>query len=178
MKETDLLKSKHQTRRPLLYSNQHVIRIPLSNYHVNSDDFYLTLFKINLLLCRHFGISAVLLFNRFFESVRAIIIFSVKYKSHLLVPHLYQDVYDFILHFRWYSVPFPFNTQRYLDSSASLIWDMFLNNWAWLFYLDLNSPSDASWYSLLVVLLLTSALYTIHWWRHLTFRGQLSLILQ
>ena len=29
--ELDLLKSKHQTQRPLLYSNQHVKRIPLSN---------------------------------------------------------------------------------------------------------------------------------------------------
>ena len=47
LKEPDLLKSKHQTQRPLLYSNQHVKRIPLSNYHVNSDDFYLTLSKIN-----------------------------------------------------------------------------------------------------------------------------------
>ena len=85
---SDLLKSKHQTWGPLLYSNQHVKRIPLSNYHVNSDDFYLTLFKINLLLCRHFDISSVLLFNRTFGSARAIIIFSVRHKSYLLVPHI------------------------------------------------------------------------------------------
>ena len=101
LKESDLLKSKHQTQRSLVYSNQHVKRIPLSNYHANSDDFYLTLFKINLLLCRHFDISSVLLFNRTFGSARAIIIFSVRHKSHLLVPHLYRDAYDFILHFRW-----------------------------------------------------------------------------
>ena len=101
LKESDLLKSKHQTQRPLLYINQHVKRIPLSNYYVNSDDLYLTLFKINLLLCQHFDISSVLLFNRTFGSARAIIIFSVRHKSHLLVPHLYRDAYDFILHFRW-----------------------------------------------------------------------------
>ena len=98
--DSGLLKSKHQTQTPLLYSNQHVKRIPLSNDHVNSDDFYLTLFKINLLLCRHLDISSVLLFNRTFGSARAIIIFSVRHKSHLLVPHLYWDAYDSILHFR------------------------------------------------------------------------------
>ena len=101
LKELDLLKSKHQTQRLLLYSKQHIKRIPLSNYHVNSDDFYLILFKINLLIRRHFDISSVLLFNRTFGSARAIIIFSVRHKSHLLVPHLYRDAYDFILHFRW-----------------------------------------------------------------------------
>ena len=117
LKESDLLKSKHQTQRPLLYSNQHVKRIPLSNYHVNSADFYLTLFKINLLLCRHFYVSSVLLFNRTFGSNRAIIIFSVRQKSHLLVPHLYRDAYDFMV----ISPICFFNVQRYLDSSVSLI---------------------------------------------------------
>ena len=100
-KELDLLKTKHQIQRLPLYSNGHVKRIPLSNYHVNSDDFYLTLFKINLLVRRHFDISSVLLFNRTFGSARAITIISVRHKSHLFVPHLYQDAYDFIFHFRW-----------------------------------------------------------------------------
>ena len=68
LKGSDLLRSEHQTQRPLQHNNQHVKRIPLSNYHVNSDDFYLTLFKINLLLCRHFDISSVLLFIRTFGS--------------------------------------------------------------------------------------------------------------
>ena len=101
LKELDLLKSKHQTQRLLLYSKQQIKRIPLSNYHVNSGDFYLTLFKINLLIRRHFDISSVLLFNRTFGSARAITIFSVRHKSHLFVPHLYRDAYDFIFHFRW-----------------------------------------------------------------------------
>ena len=96
LKESDLLKRKHQTQRPFLFSNQHV-----KCYHVNLDDFYLTLFKIKLLLCRHLDISSVLLFNRTFVCARAIIIFSVRHKSHLLVPHLYRNAYDFILHFRW-----------------------------------------------------------------------------
>ena len=101
LKESDLLKSKHQTQRPLLYSNQHVKRIPSSNYHVNSDDFYLTLLKINLLVSRYFDISSVLLFNRTFGSAIAIIIFSVRHKSRLLVPYLYRDAYNFALHLRW-----------------------------------------------------------------------------
>ena len=71
LKKSDLLKSKYQTERPQPYSNQHVKRIPLRDYHVNSDDFYLTLFKINLPLSRHFDISSVLLFNRTFGSARA-----------------------------------------------------------------------------------------------------------
>ena len=70
------------------------------NYHVNSDDFYLTLFKTNLFLWRHFDISSILLFNRTFGSAREIIILSVRHKSHLRVPHLHRDVYNFILHFR------------------------------------------------------------------------------
>ena len=90
--ELQLLKSKHQIQiSSILHSNQHVKHIPLSNNHVNSDDFYLTLFKINLPLWRHFDISSVLLFNKTFGSARAIIIFSVRHKSHLLVPHLYWD---------------------------------------------------------------------------------------
>ena len=101
LKESDLLKSKHQTQRPLLYSNQHVKRIPLSNYRVNWYDFYLTLFKTNFLLSRHFDIISVLWFNRTFRFARAMVIFSVRHKSHLLVPHLYQDASDFIHHFRW-----------------------------------------------------------------------------
>ena len=34
----------------ILHSNEDVKRIPLSNYHVNSDDFYLTLLQINLVV--------------------------------------------------------------------------------------------------------------------------------
>ena len=74
----------------MLHSNQHVKRIPLSNYHVNSDDFYLTLFKINLFLWRHFDISSVSIEILGLPG-QTIIIFSVRHKSHLLVPHLYRD---------------------------------------------------------------------------------------
>ena len=87
----------------ILHNNQHVERIPLHNYHVNSDDFYLIWFKINVFQnnVQHFDISSVLLFNRTCGSARVIIIFSVRHKSHLFVPHFYQDAYDFILHRRW-----------------------------------------------------------------------------
>ena len=57
--------------------------MPLTNYHVNSDDFYLTLFKINLFLWRHFDISSVVLFSRTFGSATAIIIFSVRHNDVL-----------------------------------------------------------------------------------------------
>ena len=80
---------------------EHVKCIPLSNYHISSGDFYLTLFKINSFLWWHFDINSVLLFNRTFGSTRAIIIFSVRQKSHFLVQHLYQDADTFILRFRW-----------------------------------------------------------------------------
>ena len=32
---------------------------------------------------------------------------------------------------------------KYLDSSVSLIWDVFQKDCVWLLYLDLSSPSDA-----------------------------------
>ena len=78
-----------------------MLNVSLGKYHVNSADFYLTLFKTNLFLWRHLDISSVLLFKRKFVSARAITFF-VRHKSHLLVPHLYRDAHDFILHhFRW-----------------------------------------------------------------------------
>ena len=88
----------------------------LSNQHVNSDDFYSALFKINLFLWLHFDVNSVLLFNRTFRSAKQTNIFLVRHKLHLLVPHLHRDAYSFILEFA-------FNVQRYLESSASLIWD-------------------------------------------------------
>ena len=48
-------------------------------------------FKMYLFLWRHFDINSVLLFKRFFCSARAIMYFSVKQRSHLLVPHLYGE---------------------------------------------------------------------------------------
>ena len=49
------------------------------------------LFKMYLFLRRHFDINSVLLFKRFLCSARAIMYFSVKQRSHLLVPHLYGE---------------------------------------------------------------------------------------
>ena len=51
LKKLYLLKSKHRTqaRKHMLHNNQHVKRVTLNNYHVNSNDFYLTLFNVNLL---------------------------------------------------------------------------------------------------------------------------------
>ena len=48
-------------------------------------------FKMYLFLWRQFDIDSVLLFKRFFCSARAIMYFSVKQRSHLLVPHLYGE---------------------------------------------------------------------------------------
>ena len=76
LKELDLLKSKHQTQTATIRQLQRQFR------------FCLTLFKINLLVCRNFDISSVLFLNRTFGSGRAIIIFPVRHKLQLLVPHL------------------------------------------------------------------------------------------
>ena len=46
----------------ILHSNEDVKRIPLSNYHVNSDDFYLTLLQIN------WSYGDILISNQFFCS--------------------------------------------------------------------------------------------------------------
>ena len=48
-------------------------------------------FKMYLFLWQHFDINSVLLFKRFFCSTCAIMYFSVKQRSHLLVPHLYGE---------------------------------------------------------------------------------------
>ena len=64
----------------ILHSNEDVKRIPLSNYHVNSDDFYLTLLQINFVVWRHFDIKSILLFERTFVCARAIISFFVRHK--------------------------------------------------------------------------------------------------
>ena len=53
-----------------------------------------------LFLWRHFDINLVLLFKRFFCSARSIMYFSVKQRSHLLVPHLYGEAQAAILHFK------------------------------------------------------------------------------
>ena len=42
-----------------------------------------------LFLCRHFDINLTLLFKRLFGLACAIMYFSVRQRSHLLVPHLY-----------------------------------------------------------------------------------------
>ena len=57
-------------------------------------------FKMYLFLWRHFDINLVLLFKRFFCSARSIMYFSVKQRSHLLVPHLYGEAQAAILHFK------------------------------------------------------------------------------
>ena len=114
LKESDLLKSKHQTQRPLLYSNQHVKQIPLSNHHVFLDDIYLTLFKIKLLLWKHFDISSVLLFNRPFGSARAIIIF-LSETNQTFSCHIYIR-----MHITLYSILD--GTQSYLLLTSKGIW--------------------------------------------------------
>ena len=76
LKELGLLKSKHQTQTATIRQLQRQFR------------FCLTLFKISLLVCRNFDISSVLFLNRTFGSGRAIIIFPVRHKLQLLVPHL------------------------------------------------------------------------------------------
>ena len=48
-------------------------------------------FKMYLFLWRHFDINSVFLFKKFFCSASAIMYFSVKQRSHLLVPHLYGE---------------------------------------------------------------------------------------
>ena len=71
-----------------------------------------------LFLCRHFDINSVLLFKRLFWLARAIMYFSVRQRSHLLVPHLYGVAYAAMLYFRLNSVPLGFNGQICFESSV------------------------------------------------------------
>ena len=67
---------------------------------VNQFKIWHIIFKMYLFLCRHFDINSVLLFKRLFCLGRAIMYFSVRQRSHLLVPRLYGAAYAAILHFR------------------------------------------------------------------------------
>ena len=54
-----------------------------------------------LFLCRHFDINLVLLFKRLFWLAHAMMYFSVRPRSHLLVPHHYGVAYAAMLQGRW-----------------------------------------------------------------------------
>ena len=58
---------------------------------VNQFKMHHRFFKMYIFLWRHFDINSVLLFKSFFCSACAIMYFSVKQRSHLLVPHLYGE---------------------------------------------------------------------------------------
>ena len=92
-----------------------------------------------LFLC----INSVLLFKRLFWLVRAIMYFSVRQRSYLLVPHLYGVAYAAVLHFRLNSILSRFNCQICFESSVLFSKSWFRNEFVWLLYRYLNSPSDA-----------------------------------
>ena len=79
---------------------------------------YHIFFKMYLFLCRHFDINLVLLFKRLIWLALAEMYFSVRQRSHLLVPHLYGVAYTAMLQFRLNSVPLRFNCQICFESSV------------------------------------------------------------
>ena len=71
---------------------------------------------MHLFQCRHFDINSIILFKRLFSLARAVMYFSVRQKSDLLVPHLYGVAHAAILHFRLNSIPLRFSYQISFES--------------------------------------------------------------
>ena len=69
--------------------------------------------------------------------------FSDRQRSHFLVPHLYGDANDAMLHLRMKLVLLSFSFHIYLESSDSLQYLLDLKDLVWLLYRVLNSPSEA-----------------------------------
>ena len=71
-----------------------------------------------LFICCNFDINSVLLFKTLFWLAHAIINFSVRQRSYLLVPQVHGVAYAVILHFTLNSIPLRFNCQICFKSSV------------------------------------------------------------
>ena len=83
------------------------------------------------------------LFKRRFWSALPMIYFSVKRRSQGLVPQRYDDAYAAILDFNVEGVSASLNCHTCFESSVSCSYNLFLKDFVWLLYLNLNSPSLA-----------------------------------
>ena len=64
-----------------------------------------------LFLCPHFNVNPVLLFNRSFWLACAMMYFSVRQRSHLLMAHLFGVAFAVMPYFRLNAVSLRFNCQ-------------------------------------------------------------------
>ena len=98
-------------------------------------------FNINLFLCRHLLTSSVLLFNSPRGSARIMIVFSERHRSHILEPFLYGIARVTMLQTILCSMFSVFNFQINFDNSVSCLYFSCRNDFVWLLYRSLNSPS-------------------------------------
>ena len=94
---------------------------------------YFTSCSRNLFLWRHLEISSVLLFSRSFGSALTMATFSDRQRSHFLVPHMYGDANDAMLHLRMKFALLSFSFHICLESSDSLQYFLDLKDLVWLF---------------------------------------------
>ena len=99
-------------------------------------------FNLNLFWCRHFEKISALEFSIFPGSDFAISSFSVKQRSHFLVPQAYGEAFAAMLQTILKSVLVSFKLQTYLESWVSCMWVLDLNDCVWLLNLNLNSLSQ------------------------------------
>ena len=96
-------------------------------------------------------------------SIQMMETFLDKHRLQRFAPRLYDEVFLRISQGRLVSRPWSFKFHKCFDNTVSFIHSRCLNNFVWLLYRVLNSPS------LNVVDII---LYTRHWMRHSTFHGQ------
>ena len=83
--------------------------------------FFRRFFNLYLFWWRHFDKISALEFSIFPVSESKIIIFSVKHRSHFLVPQAYGEALAAMVHFIEYFLFSSFSVQIYFESSVLLV---------------------------------------------------------
>ena len=91
-----------------------------------------SLLKLNLFLCRHFETNSPLELRRVLGSALAMMSFSVRQRSHLLVPVLYGELVAAIDHDMLYSLFLFLSSQMCSASSVSVFFSSFSKELLWL----------------------------------------------
>ena len=87
-------------------------------------------------------IGPVLLFNKASGSAKMMDTFSDKHRFQCFEPHWYGEAFLWIFHDRLISKSWPFKFHTCLDNLVAFMHSRCLNDFVWLSYRVLNSPSE------------------------------------